>query len=383
MADCKKHRIKVLNPDVNESDSNFTVNKNGDIRFGMGGMKGFGDNLVAAIVNERDAHGQFPDIYDFCERMSGTLNHKAMESLVYSGAFDSFGIERGRYFLPGGSGDLFLDELINYGLNTRQNAEDAGASLFGDVEELKVQKPEPPVPVAEPDILEYLQHEKDVVGMYLSDHPLKRYEFEMDTFASCRLADIDDLVSGCEKHRKGMKVTVAGFINSVEIKTSKAGKPWARAVLEDFSGTRAFSFFGKDYESFMEYLKDHTAVFIEGEIKESYPVRPEERKPGETIPYKFKIKKINLLGNISDAMLSAFTVEVDAGSLTPDFRKRLAAAIKGSKGNIPVNMIVMDPDTGYNVEFVSRKYHVAVTADFISGIRELGLKYRVARKTTA
>ena len=381
MADCKKHRIKVLNPDVNESESNFTVNKNGDIRFGMGGMKGFGANIVDAIVAEREANGSFKDIYDFSERMAGIVNRKAMESLVYAGALDSFGIERSRYFLIGSDGLQFLDELLNYASLTKKNAEDDAASLFGDAEELKAEKPEPPAMVGEADLLELLKKEKDMVGMYLSDHPLKRYEFELETFTSCRLSELDDLVTECEREHRQQKVFIAGFITSTEVKTSRTGKPFAKTTLEDFSGTYELALFGKDYETFMPYLTEHTAIFVEGEIKEAYFSKSDDKEKATTAPYKFRVKKISLLGNIGDALLSGFTIELSTPMVSADFRKHLMSVVKASKGTVPFSILLSDPKTQYVIEFQSRKYQVAVTADFISEIKNLGLRYKVLRKT--
>ena len=381
MADCKKHRIKVLNPDVNESESNFTVNKNGDIRFGMGGMKGFGANIVDAIVAEREANGSFKDIYDFCERMAGIVNRKAMESLVYAGALDSFGIERSRYFLIGSDGLQFLDELLNYASVTKKNAEDDAASLFGDAEELKAEKPEPPAMVGEADLLELLKKEKDMVGMYLSDHPLKRYEFELETFTSCRLSELDDLVTECESEHRQQKVFIAGFITSTEVKTSRTGKPFAKTTLEDFSGTYELALFGKDYETFMPYLTEHTAIFVEGEIKGAYFSKSDDKEKATTAPYKFRVKKISLLGNIGDALLSGFTIELSTPMVSADFRKHLMSVVKASKGTVPFSILLSDPNTQYVIEFQSRKYQVAVTADFISEIKNLGLRYKVLRKT--
>ena len=381
MADCKKHRIKVLNPDVNESESNFTVNKNGDIRFGMGGMKGFGANIVDAIVAEREANGSFKDIYDFSERMAGIVNRKAMESLVYAGALDSFGIERSRYFLIGSDGLQFLDELLNYASVTKKNAEDDAASLFGDAEELKAEKPEPPAMVGEADLLELLKKEKDMVGMYLSDHPLKRYEFELETFTSCRLSELDDLVTECEREHRQQKVFIAGFITSTEVKTSRTGKPFAKTTLEDFSGTYELALFGKDYETFMPYLTEHTAIFVEGEIKEAYFSKSDDNEKTTNAPYKFRVKKISLLGNIGDALLSGFTIELSTPMVSADFRKHLMSVVKASKGTVPFSILLSDPKTQYVIEFQSRKYQVAVTADFISEIKNLGLRYKVLRKT--
>mgnify|MGYP004479341235 FL=1 len=380
MADCKKHHIRVLNPDVNESESNFTVNKNGDIRFGMGGMKGFGANIVDAIVQERTEHGLFEDIYDFCVRMSGVVNRKSMEALVNSGAFDSFGISRSQYFLAGKNGLQYLDDLMSYGQVTRQNAEDDAASLFGDAEELKIEKPEPPALTIEPDILEVLQREKDVVGMYLSDHPLKKYEFELENFTNCKMAELGDMIADCDKNRQTAQVALAGLVTSVETKISRNGKPFAKVNVEDFSGIYEFAFFGKDYENFMNYLQEHTAIYIEGEICEKYFLKPEEIAAGKKAPYTFKAKKISLLGNVAEDRLTGFAIEMLANDITPELRHRLVHLVKESKGNIPLSMIVFDPVTNYIVEFISRKYHITVSADFILQLNELGLKYRVSRK---
>lgn len=380
MADCKKHHIRVLNPDVNESESNFTVNKNGDIRFGMGGMKGFGANIVDAIVQERTEHGLFEDIYDFCVRMSGVVNRKSMEALVNSGAFDSFGISRSQYFLAGKNGLQYLDDLMSYGQITRQNAEDDAASLFGDAEELKIEKPEPPALTIEPDILEVLQREKDVVGMYLSDHPLKKYEFELENFTNCKMAELGDMIADCDKNRQTAQVALAGLVTSVETKISRNGKPFAKVNVEDFSGIYEFAFFGKDYEYFMNYLHEHTAIYIEGEICEKYFLKPEEITAGKKAPYTFKVKKISLLGNVAEDRLTGFAIEMLANDITPELRHRLVHLVKEYSGKIPLSMIVFDPVTNYIVEFISRKYHITVSADFILQLNELGLKYRVSRK---
>lgn len=380
MADCKKHHIRVLNPDVNESESNFTVNKNGDIRFGMGGMKGFGANIVDAIVQERTEHGLFEDIYDFCVRMSGVVNRKSIEALVNSGAFDSFGISRSQYFLAGKNGLQYLDDLMSYGQVTRQNAEDDAASLFGDAEELKIEKPEPPALTIEPDILEVLQREKDVVGMYLSDHPLKKYEFELENFTNCKMAELGDMIADCDKNRQTAQVALAGLVTSVETKISRNGKPFAKVNVEDFSGIYEFAFFGKDYENFMNYLQEHTAIYIEGEICEKYFLKPEEIAAGKKAPYTFKAKKISLLGNVAEDRLTGFAIEMLANDITPELRHKLVHLVKEYSGKIPLSMIVFDPVTNYIVEFISRKYHITVSADFILQLNELGLKYRVSRK---
>ncbi|MBR2064229.1 MAG: DNA polymerase III subunit alpha [Bacteroidales bacterium] len=380
MDDCKKNGIKVLNPDINESDSRFTVNKQGEIRFGLGGIKGFGDNIVRAILAEREENGLFADIYDFVERMSGMVNRKAFEALLHSGAFDSFGINRKQFLLPCKGGDIFLDTLIRYGELYRQDSMDSSISLFGDVEELKPERPEIPSMVGEEDILEKLQLEKELVGMYLSSHPLDRYRFEIENFTTCQVGEIDALVSECELKKTKQKAFIAGFIISTQTMTNKTGRPWSKTVIEDYGGSYEIALFGKDHENFMSYLQLHSAIFLEGDIEEKYYIKPEERAQGKTSPYAFRIKKIMLLGNVTDTFVKGFAIKISTSMLTPDFREKLVGMIKRNKGNVPLTMFLHDPEKGWNIEFLSRKFRVAVTESFIEELNALQIGYSVIKK---
>ena len=380
MDDCKKNGIKVLNPDINESDSKFTVNKNGEIRFGLGGIKGFGDNIVRAILADREANGPFEDIFDFVERMSGTVNRKAFESLLHSGAFDSFGICRKQFMTPCKGGDTFIDAIIRYGELYRKDTLDSAVSLFGEAEELKPERPEIPPMTGEEDILEKLHLEKELVGMYLSSHPLDQYEFEMENFATNQVTEIDALVAECEEKKTKQKVTVAGFITSSQTLIGKTGKPWSKTVIEDYSGSYELAFFGKDHEAYMSYLQVNNAIFIEAEIDEKYYIKPEDRAQGKTSPYGFKVKRIMLLGNVTESYIKGFAISISTPMLSPEFREKLVKTIKRNKGNVPLTMFLYDPEKGWNIEFLSRKFSVAVTAPFIEELRTLGIKYNVLKK---
>ena len=179
---------------------------------------------------------------------------------------------------------------------------------------------------------------------------------------------------------KPQKANVAGLITSYETKTSRSGKPYARVNVEDFSGTYELSLYGKDYETYMSYLNDHTAIYIEGEIKESYYVKPEEKEKAATVPYKFRLKNISLLGNIAERMVAGFVIEISTTMLNPDFRESLKNAIKGSKGNIPLSIFLVDPKTKYQIEFLSKKFQVAVTSDFLADVKNLGVRYKILPK---
>ncbi len=380
MADCKKGGIRVLSPDVNESEAQFSVNKQGDIRFGLGGLKGFGDNVVQAIIAERSANGPFKDVWDFTERLSGVLNRRSLETLVYAGAFDSFGYKRTQFFVPCKSGDLFLDELTHYAELYRNDTLDSASSLFGEMEELKPVRPEMPVFSGDEDDLALLKQEKEFVGMYLSAHPLDRYRFEIETFTDCPLSSIQERVDAAESARKPARAAVAGIVTDVKTLITKSGTPGARAVLEDYSGTYELALFGQDYQSYMQYMQVHNQLYIEGEINERFRLKKEERDAGKTAPYSFKIKKMMLLGLVGESELTGINVTVDTGMLSPDFRKRLVKVLKAYPGKTPLNMYLQDRATGYNIEFYSKKYALSVCADLIDALSSLGVGYSVSRK---
>ncbi len=383
MDDCKKSRIKLLNPDINESDARFTVNKDGNIRFGLGGIKGFGDNIVRAILDEKEKNGAFTDIWDFVERMAGTINRKSFESLLYSGAFDSFGYARKQYSRPTVSGEPFIDALLKYAdIYSRDKFASAG-SLFMGMEETKPKRPEMPDYQAsenEDDTMELLKREKELVGMYLSAHPLDKYAFEIKSFTNCELASLPDLVAKCDREKVSTKVNIAGYITNVQQLTSKSGAPWSKTVLEDFSSSYEFALFGKDHEAFMSYLQLYTPVYIEGVIEEKYFVRPEDRKTKGNPPYVFKIKKISLLGNIAGSLIKGFAINLETSMLNNEFRQKLVTVVKKNVGTIPLSMYLYDPQTKYKIEFLSRKFRVAVNDPFINDLEDMNIKYSVIRK---
>ncbi len=384
MADCKKGGIKVLNPDINESHSAFSVNGEGHVRFGLGGIKGFGDNIVQAIISERAANGQFADIYDFIERMSGTVNRKSMESLIYSGAFDSFRISKQQFFTPCRSGETFLDSLIRYGELFRRDAENSAVSLFGEVEEMKPVRPEIPEIEHEADEFIFLQKEKELVGMYLSAHPLDKYRFELDNFVKCNLGQLDAMVAGCTERQAGEKVCVAGLITETGTFNSKSGRAYSKTKIEDYEGSFELALFGKDHETFMAYLQPHNTIWIDGEIRPRYFQKPSEGAAAQTsaqkVPYSFKVNRIVLLCNVAEEKIKSFTIQLTTPALTPEFRERLVRLIKDNKGKTPLSIKLYDPVHKWNIEFASRKYTVGVNSDFVSALEAMGVSCEVEKK---
>ena len=387
MDDCKKNGIKVLNPDINESDSKFTVNKQGEIRFGLGGIKGFGENIVKAILAEREENGIFPDIYNFAERMSGIVNRKGFEALLHSGAFDSFGISRKQFMLPCRNGDLFIDTLLKYGELFKKDSMESAISLFGDVEELKPERPEIPAMTVEEDILEKLKYEKELVGMYLSSHPLDTFSFEMENFATCQLAELQSLISECNATRKSTKVAVAGLITACSESQTKTGRPMSRMTVEDFSGSYEFAFFGKDHETYLSYQKVNSAVLIEGVIEERYRPNPKgkkDEKTGKMVEDRpdlvFKMKNIMLLGNVAEERITGLSINVTTTMLSPAFREKLVKMLKRNKGKTPLTMFLYDPVKKWNIEFLSHKFKVQISNEFLDELKALGIRYAVSKK---
>ena len=381
MDDARGHGIRILSPDVNESSATYTVNKDGDVRFSLGGMKGFGANIVDLILKDRDENGLYTDIYDFVERMGGVINRKAFETLLYAGALDGFGIKRRQYELPGRSGQPFIDEIVRYGELFRNDTVDAAASLFGDIEEMKPERPTVPEMAGEEDYLGFLQKEKELVGMYLSSHPLDKYRFEMDNFTTCELANLANYISECELAKKPAKVCVAGLVTDYKQLLTKKGAPYSRTMLEDYSGSYELTLFTKEHEQFFKYMVPHDALFLEGVIEERYFLRPEEKAQGKTVPYTFKLQNVTLLGNVSESRIKAFGISIETPMLTPAFREGLVKVIRKHKGGIPLEVFFFDPDTRYRIQLKSNKYQVAVSEELLTDLRHLGVdQFEVVKK---
>ena len=373
MDDARGHGIRILSPDVNESSSTYTVNKDGDVRFALGGMKGFGANMVDAILKDRDDNGLYTDIYDFVERMGGVVNRKAFETLLYSGALDGFGIKRRQFELPGRSGQPFIDEIVRYGELYRNDTVDAAASLFGDIEEMRPEKPVVPELAGEVDELGFLQKEKELVGMYLSSHPLDKYRFEIENFTTCEMANLANFISECELAKKSAKVCIAGLVTDYKQLLTKKGAPYSRTMLEDYSGSYELTLFTKEHEQYYSYMVPHNALFLEGVIEERYSLRPEERAQGKTAPYTFKLQNVTLLGNVAESKVKAFSINIETPMLTPAFRKGLVQAVKAHAGKTPLEVFLFDPDTRYRIQLKSNKFQVSVSEDLITDLRRLGV----------
>lgn len=254
-------------------------------------------------------------------------------------------------------------------------------SLFGESEELKPVRPDAPsCETTEDDKMLQLQEEKELVGMYLSSHPLDKYRFELDNFTSCKVGSLADEISTCEARNESKKIAIAGLVSSYKPMVTKTGKNWSRSVIEDFNGSYELALFGEDHERCMRYLTPHSAIYIEGEIAPKYRLKPEEIKAGKRAPFGLKVSKISLLGNVTDSVLKAFVITLSSTMLNPKFRSALVKVISKNKGKTPLKVFLIDPATKYKIEFDSHKFGVSVTTDLIADLNEIGVGYQVLRK---
>ena len=322
----------------------------------------------------------FRDIFDFAERMAGTVNRKAYDSLLYSGAFDSFGYKRSQYTKPTGSGDAFLDALVKYAELYRKDAMEEAVSLFGDAEEMKPQRPEMPEMNGEENTLDLLHQEKELVGMYLSSHPLDKYAFELNHFTSVRLDSLKSLIEECFEKKAPANAKIGGFITSVSSGTSKFGKPFFRATIEDFDGSYELSVYGKACDDIKKQLEENSAVFIEGRIEELYPRSEEERKAKGDPPFGFRIKNIIHLGNVAETYVKSLKLSISTTMLTGEFRENLVNIIKRNKGSIPLTMTLHDPQTHFKIDFLSRKFQVTITQQLMNQLESIGIALQLVTR---
>lgn len=303
MDECKRMGLSVLAPDVNESYNDFTVNSHGQIRFGMAAIKGVGEAAVEKIIEEREKNGPYKDVYDFFERIDyKSVNKKTLENLITAGGLDSFGYHRAQYLHLVDATTTVLDNLVNYGQKNQQDSMNLQATLFGELDGFEVTKPN--IPDCEPwHDYEKSKKEKELIGIYLTSHPLDPYKLEMQLLCT----PVEELNSGLETF-KGKEINIAGIITAKREGKTKTGKDFGILTLEDFSGTYELAFFGKDYTDFRQYFIDETAIYVKGKVG------PKWGKEGNELT--FTIQKVGLLEALTENAIRSITLQVDIEKLT-------------------------------------------------------------------
>ena len=362
MEECRRMGIRVLGPDVNESSYRFSVNAKGEIRFGLGAIKGVGEAAVESIIEERKKDGPFTGIFDLVRRVNlRSMNRKTFESMAQAGAFDSFdGIGRGHYFLKEKDDQTFLEKLLKYGAAHQHAQQSPQHSLFG--EGTGETLPEPAVPQSEGfNKLLQLKQEREVLGFYISGHPLDQHRFELQHFCTARVQDLKS-----PEQLRGREVTVGGMITGVNHRISKSGKPFGSFVLEDFTESHEIVLFGEDYVRLKQYLSDGYFVYVRGKAQERY------YQPGEL---EFKVSSMGLLSELRDKSLKNITVAVPLAKLSNDYVDRLSTLIannqKQAKGQCALTLKVLDTSENLSLEMLSRKFKVTPDNTLIEDLEKM------------
>ena len=336
MEECKALKIATLGPDVNESQIGFGVNKHGEIRFGLSAIKGMGASAAESIVRERMENGSYKDIYDFAERVDlSNVNRKAFESLAYSGGFDSFGLQREQYFAVTGKGDLFLDTIVRYGQLFQAEKAQQQNSLFGGMDAVDVVHPIAPKAEKWP-VIEKLNKERELVGIYLSAHPLDEYSVVLNNMCNARCSMIGRNANMTEL-AKADEVTFGGIVTSVNERFSqKTGKPFGFVTIEDFHGTGELALFGDDWARWNNLLKMNYTVYITAKCQPRYRNNPDL--------LELKVQKIEQLYDVKKNRLERFTISMDATALDDAFVSELSTIIEEHIGNTQLYIQLRTPD---------------------------------------
>ena len=356
MTECKSMGISVLGPDVNASMIKFSTSKSGDVRFGLAAIKGVGEAASESIVNERIANGPYKSIYDFMERVNfSVVNRKCLENIAYAGGFDSLiDFNRSRFFAMDPNGGVqFLDMLVRYGQRVQADKNNAQQSLFGMFSDSGSDVPPPRVPVAEDwSHISILNKEKEVIGLYLSGHPLDRFDFILSKMCQAELGDLDELTL-----LNGKELAVAGIVTSVTPLTTKDGRRYARFVLEDYNTKHEFSMYSKDYERYGIFIEMDNFLFIRGRVQ------PRFGKEGEALEYK--LLSVQHLAEVAENV-AKIRIELDINEVCSTLTNMLRERIEANPGKTVLEFTIYDHQENVKIKLNSKKYRVSTSAEFMN-----------------
>ena len=361
MDECKNLGMSVMGPDVNESDLTFTVNKDGNIRFGLGGVKGVGEGAVIAIVEERKKNGKYKSVFDFIERVSLTAcNKRTIESLALCGAFDEFhDIRREQFFVENSKGEPVIESIIRYGSKFQTDMAMSKNSLFGDSDAVEIAKPEIPyAPEWSP--LERLNKERDLIGMYLSAHPLDEFELEINHICNTTTVDLKDLAS-----LQGKALRIGGMVTNLRHGTSKAGNPYGIFTLEDYVGAYEFALFGNNYIEFSKYMIKDLYLYINAIVQEKgadYKFK-KPSDPNSPKELELKIQKIELFRDVKDKLIEMLTLTIPLQQIDDEFATEISDLVLKNKGNVNVYIHVVDESSPNKVKLFSRQHRLKINTE--------------------
>ena len=358
MDECKQMGIATLGPDVNESYQKFGVNKKGEIRFGLAAIKGLGDSAAQAIIEERTKNGPYTSIYDFAQRISfASVNRKAFEALALSGGFDSFGIRREAFFAENAKGEAFLDTLVRYGQSYQTAKQTATNSLFGAFDDVEIATP--PVPKTEirwSDI-ERLNKERDLVGIYLSAHPLDEFRIVLDNVCNAKCTDLADLTTlqECEM------VSLAGIVTAIRTRFDKRGNPCGFVTIEDFEGSGELAMFGEDWGRMNGMFTEGASVYVTGKVKARYQA---------SNVLEFKVGAVEYLQTVKDKAIDRITISLNADLLNDQIVTELNELISENPGKTKLFFQLRDTAGKHHVLLRAKEKTIDVRHTLIDFIEQ-------------
>ncbi|HMC01025.1 MAG TPA: DNA polymerase III subunit alpha [Flavobacteriaceae bacterium] len=369
MEECKRMKLKVLGPDVNESYYKFSVNQDNAVRFGMGAIKGVGHGAVKTIVENRKENGNYKSIFDLTKRIDlRAANKKAFENLALAGGFDCFKeTHRAQYFQDEGDGITFLEKAIRYGSKHQENENSAQVSLFGDASEVQIAEPQVP-PCEEWGTMEKLAREKDVVGIYISGHPLDDFKIEMNTFCNASLALLSDLESFVNK-----ELIFGGVVTDVQHRVSRQGKGWALFTVEDYTDSYEFRIFGEEYLKFRHFLMKNNFVFVRVFIKEGWTNR-ETGKKGEP---RIQFNNFQLLQDVMETHAKKLSIQLNIQDIKKDKISELKDLLHVHKGNHALNFVIYDNAESIKLQMPSRKQKVKISQELLDELESSDVFYKL------
>ena len=362
MSECQNMGIPCLGPDVNESQRKFSANKKGEVRFGLSAIKGMGDAAAINIIAEREKNGPYKDIFDFVQRANlSAVNRKAFESLALSGGFDSFGIKRESYFATNTKGDTFIETLLRYGQVYQTEQSSMQNSLFGDMGGVEITTP--PVPETEPwSTMELLKKERDLVGIYLSAHPLDDYAVVLNHMCNLKCSQV-----GREMDKKELakfeELSFGGIVTAVSSRFTKTNKPFGIVTIEDFDGSGELALFGEEWTKWQSMLQEEYPVYI--------TARCQQRFRNNLDAYDLVIKKIEFLTDVKDKSIDKFTIYIDSTMFKEAAMTDLETMLRSCQGHVPLYFNIHDTEHNTNIEMFSRNVTVDVNKKLLSFLDEM------------
>ena len=356
MDESKATGVNVLGPDVNESSLKFSVNRHGDIRFGLGAIKGVGEAAVQSILTEREKNGPFKNIFDFVQRVNlSACNRKNIENLALAGAFDSFpNIHREDFFVKNAKDETFVEVLVRYGNKYQMDKAAAANSLFGGEHEVEIATPEIVRAPAWSD-LERLNKERELVGIYLSAHPLDEFSVILENVCTTHMAQLSDLTP-LHNH----DLTLGGIVTGVREGYTKTGKPFGVAKVEDYSGTAEFAFFGNEWVEKKNFFAEGMFLFMHGKCQ------PRQWKQDE---WEIKINNIELLPEVKDRLIEKLTVTAPLSAINDEMIMEFSSLVKENPGNAELFFYIRDEDGQMHVNLMSRTLKISVRKDIINYLK--------------